>query len=134
MRNRYPRKAAVLMEVLLACVILSMSLLVLSTLSNAGTRMAVLGELQTRALIRCETTLNELIVGTKEIPRSEQSFYDDPMWRWNAIADEDESGLNRVSVSVWREGLHAEASRVELVRLMPVTWTQDDSFDTWRLP
>lgn len=129
------RSGAVLLEVLLACALLGISLVMLSPLSNSGSRMAVLGELQMKAAIRCETVLHELIIGVKALPQNPTEFVDNPEWMWDAEASDDETGLRRVRVSVWRRGRFKDAVRVELVRLLPASWSgNEDPFGLTRVP
>lgn len=113
------RSGALLLEVLLACLLLGVSLVMLNTLSQAGQRMAVLGQLHSRAAIRCEVTLNELIVGAKFVPTKPISFDDDQDWMWTASVIHHDTGLQRLSVEVWQRGPLQNQSRVEMVRLVP---------------
>lgn len=119
-RRKNSRRGALLLEVLLAAAILAMSITLLSQLSRAGTRLAILGQLQSEAAVRCETKLNELLVGASDTPvAKDNGFLDDAKWRWSATTKEDVTGLTRVTVAVWREGRFSNASRIELIRLVP---------------
>lgn len=122
---RSPRKGrsgVVLLEVLLACFLLGMSLVLLSTLGKAGRRMAVLAQLQSHAAIRCETVLNELIVGAKVLSYQSNPFEDDAEWIWIASVQEHDSELKELTVQVYRKGEYADQSEVTFVRLLPSDW------------
>ena len=134
MRSALNRRGAVLMEILLACFVLGMALVALSVLSDSGNRMALLGQLQTQAAIRCETVLNELILGSRSLSKSPTPFSDDPQWQWQAAIEKDSSSLPRLSVEVWRSGRLKNASRVQMLRLVPKTWSdrkKTSSFLRW---
>jgi Tfp pilus assembly protein PilV len=119
-RASKPARGITLLEVLLSCIILASSLAVLAQLSDRAARMAIVGELQSRAAVRCETVLNELRAGLHELPRDPVRFPDDPDWRWSAELNPCETlDLSRLVVTVWREGPYEEASRVEFIRLVP---------------
>jgi hypothetical protein len=80
---RSPRKGLTLFELLLALAIFLTSLAALAQLLDSGARAAAQSQLQTEAILRCESKLGELVAGITPIKEvSNQAFDDDPSWSW----------------------------------------------------
>ena len=78
---RSPRAGLTLFELLLALAIFLTALAALAQLLDSGARAAAQSQLQTEAIIRCESKLGELVSGITPIkPVSNQVFDDDPNW------------------------------------------------------
>lgn len=121
-RNRYLRTRAgpqvpcgpsgfSLLEVILAMAILVGSLAVLSQLIDLGARNAVAARMQTEAILRCESKMQEIVAGIlPPEPVSPVPFEDDPNWQWSVEVDSDLSeGLLAISVTVEEAGSQSES-------------------------
>ena len=98
------RRGLTLLEVLLALALFLGAMTVLSQLWNGGVRASVQARLQTQAVLRCESKLNEAIAGAVPLQTTpETPFEDDPSWSWRMTVDSDpQTNLLKVTV----ESLH----------------------------
>lgn len=91
-----------LLEVILALAILVGAAAVVGQLWQVATRAAVQNELQTEAVVRAETVLNEVLAGVYPLQsQTEQPFEDDPAWTWSVDVQPLDAGtLQLVTVTV----------------------------------
>lgn len=83
-RPQRHRPGLTLFEIVLSLAILLMALSALSQLYSLGTRALVESRLQTQAVVRCESVLNEVIAGVYPMETmGAQPFEDDPSWTWS---------------------------------------------------
>ena len=83
-RTPHRRQGLTLFEIVLSLAILLMALSALSQLYSTGTRASVESRLQTQAVVRCESVLNEVIAGVYPMESmGAQPFEDDPSWTWS---------------------------------------------------
>lgn len=108
-RRRTRRSRAFsLLEVLLSLAILGVAMTIIGQLVGTAGRAAARAELQSEALLRCETKLAERVAairGEQSPPRDleESPFDDDPRWRWSMqCAPTETDRLWRLQVMVWR--------------------------------
>lgn len=107
-----PRPGLTLFELLLALAIFLGSVAALAHLINAGSRAAVEGRLQTRAILRCESKLAEILAGVEPMKSARNvPFKDDRNWKWNLDVDEGPvSGLLELKLTVSHTGKSSSAS------------------------
>lgn len=103
---RPPRTGLTLFELLLALAIFLTSLAALAQLLASGSRAAAQSQLQTEAILRCESKLGELVSGITAIkPVSSQTFEDDPNWAWRlTVTDGPWPNLQLVELQVSHTG------------------------------
>lgn len=84
-RRRRPR-GVTLYEVLLALAIFLPAMVVLGECLSQGSRAALRSQLQTEAIIRCESVLAELIAGVRPLQAATGLPFEDgaPGWTWSA--------------------------------------------------
>lgn len=100
------RRAFSLLEVLLAMGIFLISFVALSQLSTNGMNAAVGARLKTKAILRCESKLAELVAAIEPLEdAADQPFQDDDLWTWTVqIAPGPHADLQQVTVIVNYEG------------------------------
>lgn len=76
------RVGLTLVEVMLSLAIFVGSMAALGQLIANGVRGAVQARLQTQAILRCESTLAEVVAGVRPFQSSSGLFLDDPTWSW----------------------------------------------------
>lgn len=83
--RRSNRRGLTLYEVLLALVILLGSTVVIGQIISTGSRAAVQAQLQSEAILRCQTKLSEVVAGIEPLQSvSGQPFQDaGPEWSWS---------------------------------------------------
>lgn len=86
---RSQRKGLTLFELLLALAIFLTSLAALAQLLDSGASAAAQSQLQTEAILRCESKMGELVAGITPLESVvDQAFEDDPKWSWQlAVTD-----------------------------------------------
>jgi type II secretion system protein I len=101
-----------LFELLIALAIFLASVAALSHLIAAGTRASVQGQLQTRAILRCESKLAEVVAGAEPLESVTDSvFQDDDSWTWTmTVQDGPFPDLHFVGITVSHEGQQALAN------------------------
>lgn len=106
------RRAFSLLEVLLALGIFLMSFVALSQLSTNGMNAAIDARLKTKAVLRCESKLAELVAAIEPLEdAADQPFQDDELWTWTVqIAAGPHADLQQVTVIVNYEGANELAS------------------------
>ncbi|RMG33986.1 MAG: prepilin-type N-terminal cleavage/methylation domain-containing protein [Planctomycetota bacterium] len=90
LRQRADRRTAIasrtgfsLLEVILALAIFVGAAAVVGQLWQVATRAALQNELQTEAVVRAESVLNEVLSGVHALTsQADQPFEDDPSWTW----------------------------------------------------
>ena len=84
--SRIARSGLTLFEVVLALAVFLGTLAALSQLTSTGTRAAAWAQLQTQAVIRCESKLAEIIAGVEKAETVRTVKYiDDPKWNWSLL-------------------------------------------------
>ncbi|MDA1052671.1 MAG: hypothetical protein O3C40_19620 [Planctomycetota bacterium] len=103
---RSPRNGLTLFELLLALAIFLTSLAALAQLLASGARAAAQSQLQTEAILRCESKLGELVSGITPIKAvSNQAFDDDSTWSWRVtVSDGPWPNLQLVELRVSHRG------------------------------
>lgn len=106
------RSGISLFEVLLALGILLGSLVALGRLSNSGMNAAVQSRLQTKAVMRCESKLAEVVAAVEPLEdTSDTPFEDDEDWTWSMqIGEGPHVDVMMITVSVQYFGGNALAS------------------------
>jgi general secretion pathway protein I len=101
-----PHNGLTLFELLLALAIFLTSLAALAQLLASGSRAAAQSQLQTEAILRCESKLGELVSGIEAIKAvSNQPFDDDPSWSWRVtVTDGPWPSLQLVELQVSHAG------------------------------
>ena len=129
-RKRIPYGMS-LLEVVLALGILLMSLAALAQLISAGSRAAIDSQMQTEAIIRCQSKVAEVVCGSVPLQTVERaSFADDPLWQWSlriqATSIEDLLDV-QVTVSRGGSGSHASSATYSLRRYLrdPETFVRE---------
>jgi type II secretion system protein I len=83
-RDSRRRRGLTLFELLLALAIFLGSVAALAHLINTGSQAAVQGRLQTRAILRCESKMAEILAGVESMQSARNvPFSDDRNWKWN---------------------------------------------------
>ncbi len=111
-QTRRRRSGLTLFELLLALAIFVTSLAALAQLINAGSRAAIEGQLQTEAIVRCESKLAEVLAGVEFIENtSDTAFADDTDWTWSlAVQPSPVPDLIDLKMTVSHQGNSALAS------------------------
>lgn len=121
------RRGMTLLEVLLAVALFLGAVTVLSQLWHGGVRASVQSRLQTQAVLRCESKLNEAIAGAVPLQTTgEMPFDDDPSWSWKLTVDPGpQSNILKVTVETLHPGQGGLSnSSHQLIRLVrdPQVW------------
>lgn len=97
----FPR-AFSLFEILIALAIFAMSAAVIGQLISSGSRGAVRAQLESEAVLRCESKLGEIVAGATSLQTTSQvPFTDDSAWTWScSIAAGPHQDLYLVQVTV----------------------------------
>jgi general secretion pathway protein I len=100
--TRAERRGITLFEILLALGIFLAAVTAIGQIVNVGSTAATDGQLQSEAVLRCETKLAEIIAGIEPMAGAQgQAFADDARWSWSlAIADGPHADLLHLTVSV----------------------------------
>ncbi len=109
--NRH-RRGMTLFEVLIALAVFLASLAAISQLIHVGTIAAAEGQLQTEAVLRCETKMAEVIAGIEPMdPVSDEIFADDQegRWAWSLVVG-DGPHLDTLQLSVTVTHVRANGS------------------------
>ena len=78
------RNGLTLLEVLVSLAIFLGSLVGLGQLIYTGSRAATRAQLQTQAILRCESKLSELVAGFETLQATDATpFDDDQLWSWS---------------------------------------------------
>lgn len=106
------RRAFSLLEVLLSLAIFLTAFVALSQLSTNGMRSAVDARLQTKAIMRCESKLAEIVAAVEPLEDvADQPFEDDDSWTWSMqTAVGPHADLQNVTITVNYEGANQQAS------------------------
>ncbi|QDU37744.1 hypothetical protein Mal4_20610 [Maioricimonas rarisocia] len=78
------RRGFTLFEVVLALTIFFGAIAVVAQIVDTGSRAATQAQMNSEAIVRCESKLNEVVAGV--IPPqsvSSSTFDDDPLWQWS---------------------------------------------------
>ena len=81
--QRSPRAGLTLLEVVLSLAIFMISLVALRYLIASGARASVQARLETQAIVRCESTMNEVLAGIVPMQNGNAAFEDDEKWGWD---------------------------------------------------
>ncbi len=105
-RRTCRRHGLTLFELLLALAIFLASVAALAHLLNVGSRAAIEGRLQSRAILRCETKLDEVLAGAEPMESAQDiPFEDDEDWRWSLeVQNGPVPGLVEIELSVSHAG------------------------------
>ncbi len=100
------RRGLTLFELLLALAIFLGSVAALAHLINTGSQAAVQGQLQTRAILRCESKMAEVLAGVESMQSARDvPFSDDRNWKWNLdIREGPLPGLLELTLTVSHTG------------------------------
>jgi general secretion pathway protein I len=80
------RRGVSLLEIVLAMSIFTGAVVALNQISNNGARSAVECRLLTKAILRCESKMAEVVAAVEPLQEiSETAFDDDPDWTWSLI-------------------------------------------------
>ena len=111
-RSLLRRRGITLFEVLISLMIFAAAMAVLAQLAGNGVRAALQSQLQTQAVLRCQSKLAEVAAGIQPLaPVTDAPFPDDPRWTWNLrITESKEPGLLILEVSVSYRGRHRTRS------------------------
>lgn len=106
------RRGFSLLEVLLSLAIFLTAFVALSQLSTNGMRAAVDARLQTKAIMRCESKLAEIVAAVEPLEDiADQPFEDDESWTWSMqTAVGPHADLQNVTITVNYEGANQQAS------------------------
>ncbi|MDA1163152.1 MAG: prepilin-type N-terminal cleavage/methylation domain-containing protein [Planctomycetota bacterium] len=101
-----------LFEVMLSLAIFLAAFVAISQLSSNGMNAAVQARLQTRAVLRCESKLAEIVAAIEPLEDvTDQPFQDDEQWKWSLqTASGPHADIRHVTVSVNYEGANDLAS------------------------
>ena len=96
------RRVFSLLEVLLSLAIFLAAFVALSQLSSSGMRTAVAARLETKAIMRCESKLAEIVAAVEPLEAvTDQPFEDDVNWTWSMeTAVGPHADLQNVTVTV----------------------------------
>lgn len=102
------RRGITLFEVLLALGIFLGAIAAIGQVINVGTIAAGEGQLNSEAVLRCETKLAEVIVGIEPMVAAEaQPFADDGRWLWSlTVTDGPHADLLQLDVTVTHNRLN----------------------------
>jgi type II secretion system protein I len=115
------RRGFSLLEVLLSLGIFLTAFVALSQLSTNGMRAAVDARLMTKAIMRCESKLAEIVAAVEPLEDvADQPFEDDESWTWSMqTAVGPHADLQNVTVTVNYEGGNQQApTNFSMSRLM----------------
>ncbi len=94
-----------LFEVVISLAIFMGALAAIGQLISTGARGAVYAKLQTQAVIRCETTLGEVLAGYITLRTTSGTFPDNPAWTWSvSVAPTQHPGMYMVEVTAAHAG------------------------------
>jgi hypothetical protein len=90
---------------MIALAIFMGALAAIGQLISTGAKGAVSAKLQSQAVIRCETTLGEVLAGYITLRSTSGTFPDDPAWTWSvSVAPAQQPGLYIVEVTATHAG------------------------------
>ena len=115
------RRGFSLLEVLLSLGIFLTAFVALSQLSTNGMRAAVAARLETKAIMRCESKLAEIVAAVEPLDDvAEQPFEDDGSWTWSMqTAVGPHADLQNVTVTVkYDAGNQQAATSFSMSRLI----------------
>lgn len=99
------RSGLTLFEVVIALAIFMGALAAIGQLISTGTHGAVYAKLESQAVIRCETTLGEVLAGYIGLRSTSGTFPDNPAWTWSvSVAPAQHEGLYIVEVTASHAG------------------------------
>jgi hypothetical protein len=100
--TKWDRAGVSLLEVVLAMGIFIGAVAALNQISNNGARAAIESRLMTKAILRCETKLGEVVAAIEPlVDVGETAFEDDPNWTWSlATSDGPHADVLTVTVTV----------------------------------
>jgi len=106
------RRAFSLLEVLISLAIFMTAFVALSQLSHNGMRSAVEARLTTKAILRAESKMAEIVAAVEPLEDvTDQPFQDDEAWTWSMqTAVGPHADLQNVTVTVSYEGANQQAS------------------------
>lgn len=124
-KKRYGRSGTgfTLLEVVLATALFAMTMTCLGSLMWSSAHAAIQAQLQTEALSRCETLMNEVVAGVYPLQAvSNTAAVDDPTWQWSMqVAQGPYPELIQVDVIVE----HTSAGPLGIVRSSLRRWVRD---------
>jgi len=95
------RSGLTLFEVLLSLAIFATAMAAIGQLISNGVRGSVESQLQTEAVIRCQTLLADMLISGESITAGQGQFQDDSSWTWESeVSTTDVTGLDLVSLTV----------------------------------
>lgn len=105
------RRGFSLLEVLISLAIFMTAFVALSQLSHNGMRSAVEARLTTKAILRCESKMAEIVAAVEPLEDvTDQPFEDDESWTWSMLtAIGPHADLQNVTVTVNYEGANQQA-------------------------
>lgn len=94
-----------LFEVIISLAIFMGAIAAIGQLISTGARGAVYAKLQTQAVIRCETTLGEILGGYMSLRSASGTFSDNPAWSYEvSVAPGQQAGLYIVEITTTHAG------------------------------
>ena len=115
------RRGFSLLEVLLSLAIFLTAFVALSQLSANGMRAAVAARLETKAIMRCESKLAEIVAAVEPLESvTDQPFEDDVDWTWSMeTVVGPHADLQNVTITVQYDGGNQQATTsVSMSRLI----------------
>jgi prepilin-type N-terminal cleavage/methylation domain-containing protein len=115
------RRGLTLMEVIIAMVIFLMSAVAIGNLLSIGSQRAWEAQLQSQALVRCQSKMSEVIAGSVPITdgSDNQAFDDDNDWSWSMTStQQDAMNLYLVTITVTRNGDNDVNAQVSLSQMI----------------
>jgi general secretion pathway protein I len=105
------RRGFSLLEVLISLAIFMTAFVALSQLSHNGMRSAVEARLTTKAILRCESKMAEIVAAVEPLEDlADQPFQDDESWTWSMeTAVGPHTDLQNVTITVSYEGANQQA-------------------------
>ena len=105
-RNKRPRSAFTLLEVVIAVAVLLGSITALFQLMNHGHRASIQAQFRTQAVMLVDTKMNEAVAGVINLQSTtEEESEDYPGWLWSMTVDDAGiEGLLKVTVTARRDG------------------------------
>jgi Tfp pilus assembly protein PilV len=105
MKKNGSRRGFSLLEAIIAVGIFVASMAFIGQLMDVGLRLTDLGRERTQALLRCESTMEEIVAGIRRLENTSQAMAKedpaDPRWKVTVSREETTvSGLSRVTVRV----------------------------------
>ena len=106
------RRGVSLLEIVLAMSIFTGAVVALNQISTNGARSAVDARLLTKAILRCESKLAEVVAAVEPLQDiSETAFDDDPTWTWSLVtSDSPHPDIITATVTVRYNGPTASSS------------------------